>query len=178
MIGLAAGSSAGTTPLEYPVRNRRHRARISFAASRPVCRSRRLLRGILLLGCWKMWRELQRTRPHESSRGQLAAGTHAVERSRSTAPPKNAAQAAGVVLADVRCRSTTCWQPGRRARAPYLLVLGLLLSGAMMGVAEFRSRCWRTTEDHLVGPRLSSTWRRHDLSRDRELLPWPLRRGL
>jgi YjbE family integral membrane protein len=95
--------------------------------------------GILLLWvCWKMWRELQRTHPHASPRGQLAAGTHGGGTVALNGPPqKTLAQAAWqIVLADVSMSLDNVLAVAGAAREhPYLLVFGLLLSVAMMGVA-------------------------------------------
>ncbi len=95
--------------------------------------------GILLLWvCWKMWRELQRTHPRRSSRGQLAAGTHGGGTvALNGAPQKTLAQAAWqIVLADVSMSLDNVLAVAGAAREhPYLLVFGLLLSVAMMGVA-------------------------------------------
>jgi YjbE family integral membrane protein len=95
--------------------------------------------GILLLWvCWKMWRELQRTRPQASSRGQLATGTHGGGTVALNGPPqKTLAQAAWqIVLADVSMSLDNVLAVAGAAREhPYLLVFGLLLSVAMMGVA-------------------------------------------
>ena len=94
--------------------------------------------GILLLWvCWKMWRELQRTRPQHSRRGQLAAGTHGGTIALNGAPQKTLAQAAWqIVLADVSMSLDNVLAVAGAAREhPYLLVFGLLLSVAMMGVA-------------------------------------------
>ena len=95
--------------------------------------------GILLLWvCWKMWRELQRTHPRASRRGQLAAGTHGGGTVALNGPPqKTLAQAAWqIVLADVSMSLDNVLAVAGAAREhPYLLVFGLLLSVAMMGVA-------------------------------------------
>jgi YjbE family integral membrane protein len=95
--------------------------------------------GILLLWvCWKMWREMQRTRPRASLHGQLAAGTHGSGTvALNGAPQKTLAQAAWqIVLADVSMSLDNVLAVAGAAREhPYLLVFGLLLSVAMMGVA-------------------------------------------
>jgi YjbE family integral membrane protein len=95
--------------------------------------------GILLLWvCWKMWREMQRTRPRTSSHGRLAASAHGVGSiALNGAPQKTLAQAAWqIVLADVSMSLDNVLAVAGAAREhPYLLVFGLLLSVAMMGVA-------------------------------------------
>ena len=95
--------------------------------------------GILLLWvCWKMWREMQRTHPQASSHGQLAAGTHGGGTiALNGTPQKTLAQAAWqIVLADVSMSLDNVLAVAGAAREhPYLLVFGLLLSVAMMGVA-------------------------------------------
>lgn len=95
--------------------------------------------GILLLWvCWKMWREMQRTHPRPSHQGQLAAGTHGGGTlALNGAPQKTLAQAAWqIILADVSMSLDNVLAVAGAAREhPYLLVFGLLLSVAMMGVA-------------------------------------------
>jgi YjbE family integral membrane protein len=95
--------------------------------------------GILLLWvCWKMWREMQRTHPRASSHGQLAVGTHGRGMVALNGPPqKTLAQAAWqIILADVSMSLDNVLAVAGAAREhPYLLVFGLLLSVAMMGVA-------------------------------------------
>jgi YjbE family integral membrane protein len=95
--------------------------------------------GILLLWvCWKMWREMQRTHPRASSRGQFAASAHGGGTvALNGAPQKTLAQAAWqIVLADVSMSLDNVLAVAGAAREhPYLLVFGLLLSVAMMGVA-------------------------------------------
>ena len=95
--------------------------------------------GILLLWvCWKMWREMQRSHAHASSGGQLAAGTHTGGAVTLNGPPqKTLAQAASqIVLADVSMSLDNVLAVAGAARErPYLLVFGLVLSVAMMGVA-------------------------------------------
>ena len=95
--------------------------------------------GILLLWvCWKMWREMQRTHPRASSHSQFAAGTHGGGTvALNGAPQKTLAQAAWqIVLADVSMSLDNVLAVAGAAREhPYLLVFGLLLSVAMMGVA-------------------------------------------
>jgi YjbE family integral membrane protein len=95
--------------------------------------------GILLLWvCWKMWRELQRTRPHPLPRSQLAVGTHVGGTlALNGTPQKTLAQAAfQIVLADVSMSLDNVLAVAGAAREhPYLLVFGLLLSVVMMGVA-------------------------------------------
>jgi YjbE family integral membrane protein len=85
-----------------------------------------------------MWREMQRTRPQHSSRGQLAAGTHGGGTIvLNVGQQKTLAHAAWqIVLADVSMSLDNVLAVAGAAREhPYLLVFGLLLSVAMMGVA-------------------------------------------
>jgi YjbE family integral membrane protein len=85
-----------------------------------------------------MWREMQRTHPRASSHGQLAVGTHGRGMVALNGPPqKTLAQAAWqIILADVSMSLDNVLAVAGAAREhPYLLVFGLLLSVAMMGVA-------------------------------------------
>lgn len=95
--------------------------------------------GILLLWvCWKMWREMQRTSTRASSHGQLASSIHSGGTvALNGAPQKTLTQAAWqIVLADVSMSLDNVLAVAGAAREhPYLLVFGLLLSVAMMGVA-------------------------------------------
>ena len=95
--------------------------------------------GILLLWvCWKMWREMQRTHPRASSHGQFAVSAHGGGTvALNGMPQKTLAQAAWqIVLADVSMSLDNVLAVAGAAREhPYLLVFGLLLSVAMMGVA-------------------------------------------
>jgi len=93
--------------------------------------------GILLLWvCWKMWREMQRSHPLPHG-GQLA-GMHAGGAGAVAAvSPKTLAQAATqIVVADVSMSLDNVLAVAGAAREhPYLLVFGLVLSVALMGVA-------------------------------------------
>jgi YjbE family integral membrane protein len=84
--------------------------------------------GILLLWvCWKMWRELRSGRAH--GQGEAAAAANA--------PGKTFGQAAWqIVVADVSMSLDNVLAVAGAAREhPYVLVFGLLLSVALMGVA-------------------------------------------
>jgi len=89
--------------------------------------------GVLLLWvCWKMWREL---RAQASGAGELAFshGGGAL----SAAPRKTFGQAAAqIVAADVSMSLDNVLAVAGAAREhPFVLAFGLLLSGALMGVA-------------------------------------------
>src|SRR5690349_13662166 len=93
--------------------------------------------GILLLWvCWKMWREMQRSHA-ATARGHLAGahpgGTAAV----NAVPQKTLMQATiQIVVADISMSLDNVLAVAGAAREhPYLLVFGLVLSVAMMGVA-------------------------------------------
>jgi YjbE family integral membrane protein len=93
--------------------------------------------GILLLWvCWKMWRELRdsSTRPEEAKAAAeaAAAGTNAGGK-----PPKTLAQAAWqIIVADVSMSLDNVLAVAGAAREhPMILIFGLGLSIAMMGVA-------------------------------------------
>jgi YjbE family integral membrane protein len=92
--------------------------------------------GILLLWvCWKMWRELRdsSTRPEDATAAaEAAAGTNAGGK-----PPKTLAQAAWqIIVADVSMSLDNVLAVAGAAREhPMILIFGLGLSIAMMGVA-------------------------------------------
>jgi YjbE family integral membrane protein len=89
--------------------------------------------GILLLWvCWKMWREL-RTSHQEQAEGAEALAGHDV----GTAPRKSFAQAAWqIVIADVSMSLDNVLAVAGAAREhPGILVFGLVLSVALMGIA-------------------------------------------
>jgi YjbE family integral membrane protein len=85
--------------------------------------------GILLLWvCWKMWRELRTTSRHAHETDEAAAGR---------LPRKTFAQATlQIVVADVSMSLDNVLAVAGAAREhPYVLVFGLLLSVALMGIA-------------------------------------------
>jgi YjbE family integral membrane protein len=85
--------------------------------------------GILLLWvCWKMWRELRATSRHEHESDEAAAGRP---------PRKTFAQATlQIVVADVSMSLDNVLAVAGAAREhPFVLVFGLLLSVALMGIA-------------------------------------------
>jgi YjbE family integral membrane protein len=92
--------------------------------------------GILLLWvCWKMWRELRdsSTRPEDAkAAAEAAAGTNAGGK-----PPKTLAQASWqIIVADVSMSLDNVLAVAGAAREhPMILIFGLALSIAMMGVA-------------------------------------------
>jgi YjbE family integral membrane protein len=92
--------------------------------------------GILLLWvCWKMWRELRdsSTRPEDATAAaEAAAGINAGGK-----PPKTLAQAAWqIIVADVSMSLDNVLAVAGAAREhPMILIFGLGLSIAMMGVA-------------------------------------------
>ncbi|MET0743194.1 MAG: TerC family protein [Microvirga sp.] len=89
--------------------------------------------GILLLWvCWKMWREL-RAGHHEEADGVEALAGHEA----GTAPRKTFAQAAWqIVVADVSMSLDNVLAVAGAAREhPGILVFGLVLSVALMGIA-------------------------------------------
>jgi YjbE family integral membrane protein len=91
--------------------------------------------GILLLWvCWKMWREMQRT--HALPSNHLAAHAGGVA-TMAIVPQKTLMQATTqIVIADVSMSLDNVLAVAGAAREhPYLLIFGLLLSVAMMGVA-------------------------------------------
>ncbi|MPZ57636.1 MAG: YjbE family putative metal transport protein [Rhizobiales bacterium] len=94
--------------------------------------------GLLLLWvCWKIWRELRVSTEDERD---IANATHDINSDGSiaaTAPRKSFAQAAWqIVVADVSMSLDNVLAVAGAAREhPYVLVFGLLLSIALMGVA-------------------------------------------
>src|SRR5262245_16839291 len=96
--------------------------------------------GLLLLWvCWKMWRELRATHEAENAAAEAvtnfdinADGTIA-----GTAPRKTLSQAAWqIIIADISMSLDNVLAVAGAARDhPYVLVFGLLLSIALMGVA-------------------------------------------
>lgn len=96
--------------------------------------------GILLLWvCWKMWREL-RTPHHEEVEGAEALGEEDINADGTVAggaPRKTFAQAAWqIVVADVSMSLDNVLAVAGAARDhPWVLVFGLVLSIALMGIA-------------------------------------------
>jgi YjbE family integral membrane protein len=96
--------------------------------------------GILLLWvCWKMWRELRTTVP-ESHAGQEALADEDLDRSGGVAegaPRKTFAQAAWqIIIADVSMSLDNVLAVAGAAREhPIVLIFGLVLSIALMGLA-------------------------------------------
>src|SRR5919206_2601349 len=94
--------------------------------------------GILLLWvCWKMWREL-RSSHREDADGRLGVdGLDGEESGVRTAPRKTFAQAAWqIVIADISMSLDNVLAVAGAAREhPWVLVFGLILSIALMGVA-------------------------------------------
>ncbi|WP_210497006.1 TerC family protein [Microvirga antarctica] len=91
--------------------------------------------GILLLWvCWKMWREL-RTSSAEEEDGELAL--EGLDGKTTGAPRKTFAQAAWqIVIADVSMSLDNVLAVAGAAREhPYVMVFGLVLSIALMGLA-------------------------------------------
>jgi YjbE family integral membrane protein len=95
--------------------------------------------GILLLWvCWKMWRELRHVHPHVSA---IAAGTgHSVPvdtAGPAGAPRKTVRQAIWqIVVADISMSLDNVLAVAGASRDyPYILIFGLVLSVALMGVA-------------------------------------------
>ena len=92
--------------------------------------------GILLLWvCWKMWRELHNTHKAESEAIEVLA--HHDPKQKHAAPRKTFAQAAWqIVVADVSMSLDNVLAVAGAAREhPYVLIFGLVLSIALMGVA-------------------------------------------
>ncbi|MBR0773489.1 TerC family protein [Bradyrhizobium diazoefficiens] len=90
--------------------------------------------GILLLWvCWKMWRELREQAAHASA----LAFSHSGHAGSTPLPRKTFRQAAAqIVAADVSMSLDNVLAVAGAAREhPYILVFGLLLSVALMGVA-------------------------------------------
>jgi len=91
--------------------------------------------GVLLLWvCWKMWRELREQAAHAN---QLAFSHGGGSGSDAPAPRKTFGQAAlQIVAADVSMSLDNVLAVAGAAREhPYILVFGLILSVALMGVA-------------------------------------------
>jgi len=89
--------------------------------------------GVLLLWvCWKMWRELR-----EQSHARQLAFSHGSGADAEPTRPKTFGQAAvQIVAADVSMSLDNVLAVAGAAREhPYILIFGLLLSVAMMGVA-------------------------------------------
>lgn len=89
--------------------------------------------GVLLLWvCWKMWRELREQAAHSEF-----AFSHGGDARGASAPRKTFGQAAAqIVAADVSMSLDNVLAVAGAAREhPYILVFGLLLSVALMGVA-------------------------------------------
>jgi YjbE family integral membrane protein len=92
--------------------------------------------GILLLWvCWKMWRELRSTHRSVSDKPETAAGPGEV--TAPATPHKSFGQAAWqIVVADVSMSLDNVLAVAGAAREhPYVLVFGLVLSVALMGIA-------------------------------------------
>jgi YjbE family integral membrane protein len=93
--------------------------------------------GILLLWvCWKMWRELRTSHKDEEEAEDALAGIEG-EATTSGAPRKTFAQAAWqIVVADVSMSLDNVLAVAGAAREhPYVLIFGLVLSIALMGIA-------------------------------------------
>lgn len=99
-----------------------------------------LVGGILLLWvCWKMWREL-RTAAHEENEGMEALTGEDIDKDGAvgtSAPRKTLKQAAlQIVIADVSMSLDNVLAVAGAAREhPNILILGLAVSVALMGVA-------------------------------------------
>ena len=96
--------------------------------------------GLLLLWvCWKMWRELRTTHEEETDAHEALSGkdTDADGTVAGRAPRKTFAQAAWqIVIADVSMSLDNVLAVAGAARDhPYVLIFGLVLSIALMGVA-------------------------------------------
>ncbi len=95
--------------------------------------------GILLLWvCWKMWRELRASHQHEADLDALEEGALNADGSvASGVPRKTFAQAAWqIVLADVSMSlDNVLAVAGAAHEHPTVLIFGLVLSVALMGVA-------------------------------------------
>lgn len=90
--------------------------------------------GILLLWvCWKMWRELRTSSADEEAAELALEGTDAP----STAPRKTFGQAAWqILIADVSMSLDNVLAVAGAAREhPYVMIFGLVLSIALMGLA-------------------------------------------
>jgi YjbE family integral membrane protein len=91
--------------------------------------------GILLLWvCWKMWRELRTSHEDEEAAERALEGTDGAA---SGAPRKTFAQAAWqIVIADVSMSLDNVLAVAGASRDhPYVMIFGLLLSIALMGLA-------------------------------------------
>ncbi|MBN8919785.1 MAG: TerC family protein [Rhizobiales bacterium] len=95
--------------------------------------------GILLLWvCWKMWRELRESAHHDEAQEALDDADHNGDGTvAGGAPRKSFAQAAWqIVVADVSMSLDNVLAVAGAARDhPYVLVFGLALSIALMGIA-------------------------------------------
>jgi YjbE family integral membrane protein len=95
--------------------------------------------GVLLLWvCWKMWRELRTSREEEQrAHASLAGGHNGADCTGNGAPRKTFAQAAWqIVVADVSMSLDNVLAVAGAAREhPFILIFGLTLSVALMGVA-------------------------------------------
>jgi YjbE family integral membrane protein len=96
--------------------------------------------GLLLLWvCWKMWRELRATHEAETAAGEALANfdINADGTIAGAVPRKTLAQASWqIIIADVSMSLDNVLAVAGAARDhPYVLVFGLLLSIALMGVA-------------------------------------------
>ena len=135
IIGMAAAG------LPYALRNRAILVgiiaatvlRILFAT---VAMSLMAIAGLVLAGgllllwvCWKMWRELRTSRGHSAGEHHVASGV--------VMPQKTFRQAATqIVVADVSMSLDNVLAVAGAAREhPWVLVFGLVLSIAMMGLA-------------------------------------------
>jgi YjbE family integral membrane protein len=93
--------------------------------------------GVLLLWvCWKMWRELRTPHHHEDEAAELAASGGEASTTNG-APRKTFAQAAWqIVIADVSMSlDNVLAVAGAAHEHPTVLVFGLVLSIALMGIA-------------------------------------------
>ena len=93
--------------------------------------------GVLLLWvCWKMYREL-RTPPHDIEAARARAGRPTKPAPATARRARRSARRSGRSRWPTsRCRSTTCSRsPAPRASIPSVLIFGLGLSIALMGVA-------------------------------------------
>jgi YjbE family integral membrane protein len=95
--------------------------------------------GVLLLWvCWKMWRELRSSHQHDADgEAALEGGLNADGSVASGAPRKTFAQAAWqIVLADVSMSlDNVLAVAGAAHEHPTVLIFGLVLSVALMGIA-------------------------------------------
>ena len=95
--------------------------------------------GVLLLWvCWKMWRELRSSHQHDADgEAALEGGLNADGSFASGAPRKTFAQAAWqIVIADVSMSLDNVLAVAGAAREhPNVLIFGLILSVALMGIA-------------------------------------------